>query len=79
MNRIFPASSQVFSPRVFFDRRSALVLGLCAALSISIRPVSAQSVGYTGIFGGGPIYKNAASSIPETRNLGPHRGDRLEC
>jgi hypothetical protein len=70
MDRVFPASSQVFSPRVFSDRRFALVLGLCTALSLSIRPVSAQSVGYTGIFGGGPIYKNAASSIPELENSG---------
>jgi hypothetical protein len=55
---------------VFFDKRFALVLGLCAALSLSIRPVSAQSVGYTGIFGGGPIYKDAASSIPELETSG---------
>lgn len=70
MKRIFPASPQVFSPRVFSDRRFALVLGLCAAFSLSIGPVSAQSVGYTGIFGGGPIYKSAASSIPELENSG---------
>ncbi len=67
MDRMFPTSSQFFLLRVFSDRRFALLLGLCAALFLSISPASAQSVGYTGIFGGGPIYKNAASSIPEHR------------
>jgi hypothetical protein len=68
MSRIFRTSSPFFSPRMFCNRTFALVL--FAALSVLIRPVSAQSVGYTGIFGGGPIYKTPATSIPELETSG---------
>src|SRR5262249_46635382 len=41
-------------------------LFLCVAASLSF----AQSVGYTGIFGGGPLYINAGKNITEIANSG---------
>jgi len=35
-----------------------------------ITQASAQSVGYTGLFGGGPFYKNAAANITQVENSG---------
>ena len=39
------------------------------SLALSAAPASAQT-GYTGIFGGGPFYKNAANNITEIENSG---------
>src|SRR5246127_2077947 len=39
----------------------------CAAL---LSEVTAAQIGYTGIFGGGPFYKNAANNITEIENSG---------
>ena len=39
------------------------------AVALSAHPVSAQT-GYTGIFGGGPFYKNASANITEIENSG---------
>jgi hypothetical protein len=50
-------------------RRAAFFLFLFAALAFSTAPASAQT-GYTGIFGGGPFYKNAANNITEIENSG---------
>lgn len=49
-------------------RITALLL-LVLAITLSAKPASAQS-GYTGIFGGGPFYKNAANNITEIANSG---------
>src|SRR5260370_2769657 len=49
-------------------RRSALFLFLVIALAFSGQTAFAQT-GYTGIFGGGPFYKNA-SAITEIENSG---------
>ena len=45
-----------------------IIFSLCVAM-ISSQPASAQT-GYTGIFGGGPFYKNAAPNITEIENSG---------
>jgi len=50
-------------------RNSALLLFLVIALAFSGQTASAQS-GYTGIFGGGPFYKNASNNITEIENSG---------
>jgi hypothetical protein len=49
--------------------RSAAILLLLTAIALSVAPASAQT-GYTGIFGGGPFYKNAASNITEIEHSG---------
>ena len=48
--------------------RSATVF-LLMSLAFSAAPASAQT-GYTGIFGGGPFYKNATNNIAEIENSG---------
>jgi hypothetical protein len=52
-----------------FLARIAAGLFLLLALGFSARPASAQT-GYTGIFGGGPFYKNASANITEIENSG---------
>ncbi len=42
----------------------------CVAIAASVSLASAQTTGYTGIFGGGPFYKNAGSNITEIENSG---------
>lgn len=70
MNR----SSFVFSPHQPLRPRIAWAKGLLFLLSTAMLlapgAVSAQSTGYTGIFGGGPLYINAASNIQEVENSG---------
>lgn len=41
-----------------------------AVVALFLCTASAQTTGYTGIFGGGPFYKNAASNITEIENSG---------
>jgi hypothetical protein len=57
----------------FYNRfafvRAAIFLALTLAVILSSRAASAQT-GYTGIFGGGPFYKNAAANITEIENSG---------
>ena len=50
----------------FFRSLAIVLISLATALST---PASAQT-GYTGIFGGGPFYKNAAANITEIENSG---------
>jgi hypothetical protein len=49
--------------------RGAAFLFLILTLALSGNVASAQT-GYTGIFGGGPFYKNAAANITEIENSG---------
>jgi hypothetical protein len=49
-------------------RAAAIFFGLVLA-ALSTQTTSAQT-GYTGIFGGGPFYKNAAANITEIENSG---------
>lgn len=60
-----------FSVKNLFSERSiALPLfSLLLALALFVPSASAQT-GYTGIFGGGPFYKNAAPNITEIENSG---------
>ena len=50
-------------------RRAVTFFCLFAAFAFCVEPASAQT-GYTGIFGGGPFYKNAANNITEIENSG---------
>ncbi len=50
-------------------RGAAMSLFLFLAVAFSSQAASAQT-GYTGIFGGGPFYKNAAANITEIENSG---------
>jgi hypothetical protein len=54
--------------RVVFVR-AAIVCSLLLAVAFSGEVASAQT-GFTGIFGGGPFYKNAANNITELKNSG---------
>jgi hypothetical protein len=49
--------------------RSPLAL-LSSAIFLITSSASAQSVGYTGIFGGGPIYKNTSNNITQLESSG---------
>ncbi len=49
--------------------RARLAFSLLAALGVSAAAASAQT-GYTGIFGGGPLYINATNNINEIKNSG---------
>jgi hypothetical protein len=48
---------------------AAVFLTLLIAMAFSGKAASAQT-GYTGIFGGGPFYKNASNNITEIENSG---------
>ena len=50
-------------------RGAAIFLLFLAALAVSGEAASAQT-GFTGIFGGGPFYKNASNNITEIENSG---------
>ncbi len=50
-------------------RGPAVVLAFLLALAFSAKSASSQT-GYTGIFGGGPFYKNASANITEIENSG---------
>ena len=47
----------------------AILLVVVVVLAFAAKPVSAQT-GYSGIFGGGPFYKNPAANIHEIENSG---------
>ena len=49
--------------------RAGILLSLLLAVSFSVKDASAQT-GFTGIFGGGPFYKNASANITEIENSG---------
>src|SRR5271165_5459214 len=51
------------------SRGAAILVCLLIAVAFSGEAASAQT-GYTGIFGGGPFYKNAANNITEIENSG---------
>ncbi len=50
-------------------RGAAILFFLLLAAAFSVGAASAQT-GFTGIFGGGPFYKNAANNITEIENSG---------
>lgn len=55
---------------VAYRRTTTFLLGFLLFLLMAlVLPASAQT-GYTGIFGGGPFYKNAAPNIAEIENSG---------
>jgi hypothetical protein len=58
-----------FSRHSSLARYSVAVLFVLLAVAFSGEAASAQT-GYTGIFGGGPFYKNAANNITEIENSG---------
>jgi hypothetical protein len=58
-----------FSRHSSLVRFSAALLLVLLAAAFSGEAASAQT-GYTGIFGGGPFYKNAANNITEIENSG---------
>jgi len=60
--------SRIFSQRSFVIRYLAQFLSF-ASLALFTTAASAQS-GFTGIFGGGPLYINAANNIAELENSG---------
>ncbi len=68
-------ATQVNSAADRTSRRFSVVRGATAllfvllALALASQSASAQT-GYTGIFGGGPFYKNAAANITEIENSG---------
>jgi hypothetical protein len=57
------------SRQATFFRRATILLFSLLAVAFSGQGASAQS-GFTGIFGGGPFYKNAANNITEIENSG---------
>ena len=63
VQRVFP------SRQLAIVRGAAILLFLLLAVAFLGEAASAQT-GYTGIFGGGPFYKNAASNITEIENSG---------
>jgi hypothetical protein len=58
------------SPRKPLIRAGLLLTLLSSAIFLTTPSASAQSVGYTGIFGGGPIYKNTSNNITQLENSG---------
>lgn len=61
------------SPRtkILLSIKAACTTILLAALAVSPSlKASAQQTGYTGIYGGGPLYKHVASNITEIQNSG---------
>ncbi len=46
------------------------LLVFSSAMFLITQSASAQSVGYTGLFGGGPFYKNASANITQVENSG---------
>jgi hypothetical protein len=52
------------------NKTGFVLLVLASAILLTVPSASAQSAGYTGIFGGGPIYKNASANITELENSG---------
>src|SRR5208282_3206644 len=52
-----------------FTRRTTILLFWLLAATFSVEVASAQT-GFSGIFGGGPFYKNAANNIKEIEYSG---------
>jgi hypothetical protein len=61
---------QVRNVRTKCTRRSARLSLLVSAGAAGLMGISgaAQAVGYTGIYGGGPLYKHVAANISEIQN-----------
>jgi hypothetical protein len=57
------------SRQATYSRRATILLFSLLAVAFSGQGASAQT-GFTGIFGGGPFYKNAANNITEIENSG---------
>ncbi|WP_233840488.1 hypothetical protein [Dyella sp. 2HG41-7] len=51
-------------------RRTSLALLSVTALAFACGSANAQTTGYTGIYGGGPLYKHVAANISEIENSG---------
>jgi len=58
-------------------RGAAILFFLLLAAAFSVEAASAQT-GFTGIFGGGPFYKNAANNITEIEKFRFYRSHCLE-
>ena len=70
-NKSISMLSRPPSLRPFLTRARVLpLLLLSSAMLFTAGTAPAQSVGYTGIFGGGPIYINAANNITALENSG---------
>jgi hypothetical protein len=65
----FNSHSGIPSLRAQVVRGMSVFLGLLLAVAFAGEAASGQT-GYTGIFGGGPFYKNAAANITEIENSG---------
>ena len=70
MNRSYLLLSQRQSLRMSRTRAGVLLFLLSSAIFLTAPAAWAQSAGYTGIFGGGPLYINAANNITELENSG---------
>ena len=57
----------IYLPSIF--RGAAIFFLLLLTVALSVQQAFAQT-GFTGIFGGGPFYKNAANNITEIENSG---------
>jgi hypothetical protein len=57
----------IYLPAIF--RGAAISFLLLLTMALSVQQAFAQT-GFTGIFGGGPFYKNAANNITEIENSG---------
>jgi hypothetical protein len=61
--------TRLLSPSLHSAIIRSVAIFLFLSLAFSVTSASAQT-GYTGIFGGGPFYKNAANNITEIENSG---------
>ncbi len=68
MQRSFKTRLQSLSPSL----RSAIIRSatMFLLMSLAFSALASAQTGYTGIFGGGPFYKNAANNIAEIENSG---------
>lgn len=67
MERLVKNHFSKTSARTFV--RAAAVIS-CLFLAVAFSATALAQTGYTGIFGGGPFYKNAANNITELENSG---------
>ena len=56
--------------RQTFGAGRAVVLSFCLLAAVLYSETGRAQAGFTGIFGGGPLYKNAANNITEIKNSG---------
>ena len=56
--------------RPSLHRKTVLLSFLSICMGLAAVPALAQTTGYTGIYGGGPLYKHVASNISEIENSG---------